>query len=71
METIVIEITSPKAYKLLEDLEDMQVLKVIRRHAGSTEKLSEKYAGKLPASIAEQMNAYVDQSRAEWNDNGI
>lgn len=30
-------------------------------------KLSEKYAGKLPASIAEDFQNYLNQSRGEWN----
>jgi hypothetical protein len=34
-------------------------------------KLSEKYAGKLPADVAEELQNYVDQSRNEWNNNGI
>lgn len=32
-------------------------------------KLSEKYAGKLPAHIADELQAYVTQSRKEWNNN--
>ena len=35
------------------------------------QKLSEKYAGKLPAKIAEELQNYVTQSRNEWNNHSI
>ena len=71
METILIEIKSPKAYRLLEDLEDLQILKVVRKSSGPLQKLSEKYAGKLPGDIADQLQQYVEQSRTEWNNRSI
>jgi hypothetical protein len=71
METILIEIKSPKAYRLLEDLEDLQILKVVRKGSGPAQKLSEKYAGKLPGDIADQLQEYVEQSRKEWNNRSI
>lgn len=71
METILIEIKSPKAYRLLEDLEDLQILKVVRKGSGIPQKLSEKYAGKLPGDIADQLQQYVEQSRKEWNNRSI
>lgn len=33
------------------------------------QKLSEKYAGKLPATITDELQHYV--SRTEWNNSGI
>lgn len=71
METLLIEIKSQKAYKLLEDLEDLQILRVIRKSAAPPQKLSEKYAGKLPGDIADQLQEYVEQSRIEWNNSSI
>jgi len=71
METLLIEIKSPKAYKLLEDLEDLQILKVVRKSAALPQKLSEKYAGKLPGDIADQLQEYVEQSCLEWNNSSI
>jgi GTP-sensing pleiotropic transcriptional regulator CodY len=35
------------------------------------QKLSEKYAGKLPAEIAEELQNYVNESRQEWNNRNI
>jgi hypothetical protein len=34
-------------------------------------KLSEKYAGKLPSDIADELQNYVSQSRNEWNSRTI
>ncbi len=71
METVLLEIKSPKAYRLLEDLEDLQILKVLRKSAGTTQNLSEKYAGKLPKDIADQLQEYVEESRKQWNSRSI
>lgn len=71
METVLIQINDSKAYKLLEDLEDMHILKVLKKTIEPKQKLSEKYAGKLPADIAEDIQNYVDQSRNEWNNRSI
>ena len=71
METVLVQIKNKKAYKLLEDLEDLNILKVLKRSIVSKQKLSEKYAGKLPDKLAEELQNYVSQSRKEWNDNSI
>lgn len=71
METVLVQIKNRKAYKLLEDLEDLNILKVLKKSIHSTQKLSEKYAGKLPDNIAEELQNYVSQSRKEWDDNSI
>lgn len=65
METILVQINSSKAYKLLEDLEDLHIIKVLKRNIHPQQKLSEKYAGKLPSDIANELQDYVTQSRCE------
>lgn len=67
METVLIEIRNNKAYQLLEDLEDLKILKVLKKNVRHSQKLSEKYAGKLPSEIAEDMNNYVNKTREEWD----
>lgn len=67
METVLIQINNAKAYKLLEDLEDLHILKVLKKSIDSQQKLSEKYAGKLPSEVADELQEYVSQSRKEWN----
>ncbi len=71
METVLVQINNNKAYKLLEDLEDLNILKVLKKSIQSGQKLSEKYAGKLPSDIANELQNYVTQSRNEWNNRSI
>lgn len=71
METVLVQINNSKAYRLLEDLEDLNILKVLKKSIQPQQKLSEKYAGKLPTNIAEELQNYVRQGRKEWNDKNI
>ena len=71
METVLIQINNNKAYKLLEDLEDLHINKVLKKSIEPQQKLSEKYAGKLPSDIADELQNYVGQSRNEWNNRSI
>lgn len=65
-DTLVIQLTHHKALKLLLDLEELQLIKVISKQSHSGEKLSEKYAGKLPNHVGEQLQKYITESRNEW-----
>jgi len=71
METVLVQINNNRAYKLLEDLEDLHVITVLKKSIQSNQSLSEKYAGKLPADIADELQNYVAQSRNEWNNGSI
>lgn len=71
METILVQINSHKAYKLLEELEALNLLKVIRKNVKTPQKLSEKYAGKLSAEVAEELQAYVKEGRETWGKSDI
>ncbi|MBK9249256.1 MAG: hypothetical protein IPM69_14360 [Ignavibacteria bacterium] len=71
METVLLQINNAKAYKLLEDLEDLDIITVLQKSSQSSQKLSEKYAGKLPSDIAEALQQFVTQGRKEWNDRSI
>ena len=67
MDTVLIQINNNKAYKLLEDLEDLHIIKLLEKRIEPKQKLSEKYAGKLPSDIANELQDYVTQSRNEWD----
>lgn len=68
METITIDVSNPQALKLLEDLEALNLIKVVSRQAKPVgQKLSEKYGGKLAQSVADELQHYVAQSRKEWD----
>ncbi len=71
METVLVQINDIKAYKLLEDLEELHILKVLKKSIQPQQKLSEKYAGKLPPDITDELQKYVTQSRNEWNNTNI
>ncbi|TFF34976.1 hypothetical protein [Mucilaginibacter psychrotolerans] len=71
METVLLQINNHKAYRLLEELEDLSIITVLNKSIESTQKLSEKYAGKLPTDIADELQNYVSQGRDEWNNRSI
>ena len=71
METVLIQINNSKAYRLLEDLEDLQIIRVLTKSIQQDQKLSEKYAGKLPSDVADELQDYITQSRNEWTNRDI
>lgn len=68
METWIIQLKDPKALKLLLDLEELQLIRMVKREVPSEQKLSDKYRGKLPEKVGEQLQDYIRQSRSEWED---
>lgn len=71
METVVLQIYNNKAYKLLEDLEDLDLIKVLSKSSPQTKSGHDKnkpsdYFGTLSAEAGEKMQAYVAQNRNEW-----
>ena len=71
METVLLQINNNKAYKLLKDLEDLHIITVLNKSMQPKQKLSEKYAGKLPADVADELQNYVSQSRNELKNRSI
>ena len=67
METIVVQITNNKALKLLEELEELHLIKLVKRNADTSQNLSEKYAGKLSADTVDKLQEHLQQSRKEWD----
>ena len=66
METIVVQITNDKALKLLQELEELNLIKLLKKNADTSQKLSEKYAGKLSSATVEKLQQHIKQSRNEW-----
>jgi hypothetical protein len=69
--TMFIQIVDAKAERLLYDLADLQLIRVLIKPIQTKQKLSEKYAGKLPPQVAEDLQQYITQSRSQWNDRSI
>jgi hypothetical protein len=66
METVTVQINNQKAYKLLEELEAMNLLKVIRKSVQKPKKLSKRFAGVLPTAVAAEMQSFVEEGRESW-----
>lgn len=71
MDTLLIQVTNQKAIGLLHELEELHLIRVLKENVQHKEKLSEKYAGKLPSDIADELQDYISKSREEWNDRSI
>ncbi len=69
MNTVTLQINNDKAYKLIEDLEALNIVKVISRTGGNVKKkLSEKFAGALKLTD-KQYQDIINQAkemRNEW-----
>jgi hypothetical protein len=69
--TITIKINNAKALKLLEDLESLNLIEVIKKSIikSKKEKLSERLLGSITSKQANIMRGELDQMRNEWNRN--
>ena len=66
MSTILIELTNEKALGLIEELEALNLIKVLKKEVLVKPKLSDKYAGKLSNETADKLLKNIEQSRNEW-----
>ena len=71
MDTLLIQLTNQKAAGLLHELEELHIIKVLKKNVQAEQSLSKKYAGKLPSALADELQNYVDQGRQEWNQHTI
>lgn len=69
METMLIELTNEKAAKLLRQLEELQLIRVLQPAKPPEAALSKKYSDSLPGEIADEIQNYVNESRNEWDRN--
>ena len=68
MQTLTIEVNSAKALKLLEDLEELDLIKVIKKSVTKDKgkKLSTRLAGSITGDEAKKMHQELKQMRDEW-----
>ena len=69
METVLVQITNHNALGLLQKLEELHLIKLLKTDVTPGQKLSEKFAGKLPADISIDLEQHITQSRNEWESN--
>lgn len=69
METVLLQINDQNAYKLIEDLEALHLVKVLEKHVPSKTKLSARFAGSLKLTDEQYDNFQksVTELRNEWN----
>lgn len=63
MNTMLIQLTNQKAVKISFELEELCLIKVLKKNVISDQKLSEKYAGKLSKEFAEDLQKHISESR--------
>lgn len=66
MDTLLIELTNPKAINLLQELEDLHLIKVLKKETTHKSKLSSVLRGSISAEAADEFNKSVQKSRDEW-----
>lgn len=65
--TMLIELTNKKAVKLLRDLEELKLIKVLKENIAVKQKLSDKYRGSISKEEGEKLNKHIEDSRNEWD----
>lgn len=63
--TLLIEITNPKALGLLHELEELHLIKVLETRTKES-KLSDKYRGVFTKEDAQSFNSHTQEMRNEW-----
>ncbi len=68
-DTMLIQLTNKKAARLLHDMQDLDLIKVLEENivTPSKEKLSNKYKGIFTKEEGQQLNEHLQQMRNEWN----
>ena len=66
---MLIEITDQKAVRLLHELEEQNLIKVIQENfTVAKTKNSDKYIGSISKETADKLRTYLKQSQEEWGD---
>lgn len=73
MTTVTIDILNDKAIRLLRDLEEMNLIRILGKDARPSSKelttvrtRPSDYKGIIPSEVAEKLQDYVRKSREEW-----
>lgn len=65
---ILIHVKNQKARKLLHELEELQLIKVLQENCAPVRtKLSDKYRGIISRDQGQSLNQHIKQMRSEWN----
>jgi len=64
---MLIQLTNQKAAGLLHELEELHLIKVLKKNITSEAKLSDKYKGIISKEEGQELNKHIQQMRSEWN----
>ena len=68
METLLIQVTNQKALGLLHELEELNLIKVIKEDNTLVKtKLSDKYKGSITKDQGQELNEHIQKMRSESN----
>jgi len=66
--TMLIQVTNPKALKLLYELEELHLIKVLKENLAAVKtKLSDKYKGVFSEEDAKSFNEHTQTMHGEWD----
>ena len=66
--TMLIQVTNQKALGLLHELEELNLIKVLKENIEPVAtKLSDKYRGIISKEQGQKLNEHIKQMRNEWN----
>ncbi|HWZ02061.1 MAG TPA: hypothetical protein VNX40_00550 [Mucilaginibacter sp.] len=64
--TILIQLINPKAIGILRELEELQLIKILKEDVPPKSNLSDKYRGVFSKKDAQNFNEYTMKMRKEW-----
>lgn len=67
LSTMVIEVTNEKAMRLITDLEELNLIRVIKQENSNGTRLSEKYRGVFSKEDADSFLQHSNEMRKEWD----
>jgi len=70
MQTLTIRVNNPHAIRVIEELEALRLIEVVRELVPQAkQKLSERLAGSITSEQANRMREELQRSRDEWERN--
>lgn len=67
MNTIRVQVIDEKAYQLLRDLEELNLIRILEEPSKPEENISQTLAGKLSKEAASQLQKNIEKGRDEWD----